>query len=42
MHAALNVLELFTDDVINACIKFPSSEKHCVASDYEFGLENIG
>ena len=41
-HAALNGLDAFADDIRNACLQAPSSERHFIMCGPEFGLKNAG
>ena len=41
-YAALNGIDVWTCDIMNAYLQAPSSEKHYVICGLEFGIENLG
>ena len=41
-YAALNGIDVFAADILNAYLQAPSSQKHFIICGAEFGLENIG
>ena len=41
-YAALNDIDVLADDIQNAYLQAPSSQKHYVICGAEFGLENVG
>ena len=40
-HSALNKLDVFVDDAINACLQAPSFKNHYAERSAEFGPENM-
>ena len=41
-YAALNDIDVFAADILNAYLQAPSSQKHYIICGAEFGIENIG
>ena len=41
-YTALNDIPVFGDEIQNSYLQAPSTEKHCIISGPEFGLDNEG
>ena len=41
-HAALNVLDVFSGDIMSVCLQDPTSEKHFIMFGSKFGVEHVG
>ena len=42
IYVALNGLPIYAADIKNAYLQAPTSEKHYIICEPEFGLENVG
>ena len=42
IYAALNDLDVCMEDIRDAYLQSPTSQKHCIICGPEFGMENVG